>query len=188
MATRQYKLTTKQANELYQAFLHCAEGETRTRYQAVWLYGTGYPVPAIHKLTGCSRTRLMIWCRNYRQRGRTTLEDHRRGGNAAKLTPTQRQDLKRRLHQYTPREIFGSAHHSATGQFWTLEDLKPAIRSWYSVDYRSRSTLQTLLHASGLSYQRPARIFKSKRVQQIMEFEETLEKNSLTLHKLRPRP
>ena len=188
MAERKFKLTAKQSAQLHQAFLRCAVGETRTRYQAVRLYGMGYPVAEIQTLTGCSRTRLMIWSRTYRSQGLRALEDHRCGGNARKLSEAQYADLKRRLYQYTPRDLFGSSAHSPTGQFWTLPDLRRAIWHWYGIEYRSHSTLRNVFHRCAFSYQRPARVFKSKRLRQVMEFEEQLEKNSLTLHKLDPKP
>jgi hypothetical protein len=50
----------------------CKDAATGTRYQAVRLYGEGYPEKEIEQITGCSRTSLMEWCRAYR-------EDHSQG-------------------------------------------------------------------------------------------------------------
>ena len=64
MATRKFRLTDAQTAELRQAYDRTTDGPTRTRYQAVRLYGTGYPVAQIAEITGCSRTTLMDWCRH----------------------------------------------------------------------------------------------------------------------------
>src|SRR3712207_6169976 len=94
MAKREFTLTDAQEASLQQASLRTKDGPTRTRYQAVRLYGLGYPVPQIQEITGCSRTSLLDWCRLYRLRGVPGLVDGRRGGNRAKLTSAQR-DLVR---------------------------------------------------------------------------------------------
>jgi transposase len=102
------------------AYASCKDGPTRTRFQAVRLYGIGYSVVQIMDITGCSRTSLMEWCATYRQKGRTALLDQRRGGNRARLTKGQIQDLKDRLHTYTPSDLFGSRAATLDGQFWTI--------------------------------------------------------------------
>jgi hypothetical protein len=47
MATRQFHLTEIQVKELTNAYTNCKDGPIRTRYQAVRLYGTGYPVKEV---------------------------------------------------------------------------------------------------------------------------------------------
>ena len=54
MAIRQFRLTEEQAQELFNAFDSCKDGPTRTRYQAVRLYGTGYAVSEVKLITGLS--------------------------------------------------------------------------------------------------------------------------------------
>jgi transposase len=177
MAYRKFQLTTSQVRELIQAYTECDGGVLRTRYQAVRLYGTDYAVEEICALTRCSRTSLMEWCRAYHQHGLIGLRDGRVGGNSAKLTPAQRAELGQHIAAYTPRQVLGASTHTPTGHFWTVEDLQQAIVHWYGVRYASRSSYATLLHACGLSCQRPAKVFKSQRLLQVMEFEEHAEKN-----------
>jgi transposase len=87
------------------------------------------------EVTGCSRQSLMTWCRLYRQQGPDGLIDKRKGGNSAKLSPQQIQDLAQRLREHTPQQIFGAAAASPTsGQFWTVEDLRVAVGRWHGVD------------------------------------------------------
>jgi transposase len=177
MARRKFELTMSQVKELIQAYTECDDGALRTRYQAVRMYGTRYPVEEICALTRCSPTSLMEWCHAYQHHGLNGLHDGRLGGNSAKLTPTQRDDLLERLETYTPRQVLGSATHTTDGQFWTVEDLHQAIAQWYGVHYASRSSYSNLFHGCGFSYQRPAKVFKSQRLPQVMEFEENTEKN-----------
>src|SRR3712207_1987135 len=106
MAARTFILTQSQMVELRHAYERSKDGPTRTRLQAVRRYGSGYAVPQIQEITGCSRTSLMDWCRRYRTHGLTGLADRRLGGNRAKLTPAQRQTVRAKLHQYTPGQLF----------------------------------------------------------------------------------
>jgi transposase len=177
MANRKFHLTEAQVKELIQAFRDCGDGPLRTRYQAVRLYGSHYPVAEILALTRCSRTSLMEWCAEYAQAGLAGLTDGRLGGNDAKLSVQQRVELQHRLETYTPQQLFGSATQTPDGKFWTVEDLQHAIRHGWNVTYASRSSYYTLFHACGFSYQRPAKVFKSQRPLQLMDFEEHTEKN-----------
>lgn len=170
-------LTPEQTAELRQAYLRTKDGPTRTRYQAVWLYGTGYSVTQIQELTGCSRASLMHWCHRYRAQGSAGLVDGRSGGNRAKLTPEQRQTVRAKLHQYTPRQLFGADTATPDGQFWTVPDLKRAVQWWYGVTWDSSSSYLALLAACDFTYQRTQKVFKSRREVDVVTFEEQLEKN-----------
>ncbi len=170
-------LTPDQATELRQAYQRAKDGPTRTRYQAVWLYGTDYPVAQIQAWTGCSRASLMDWCRRYRTQGVDGLADQRVGGNRAKLTSDQRQMVRAKLHQYTPRQLFGPQAATPDGQFWTVPDLQRAVQRWCGVTWDSASSYLSLFAACGFSYQRTQKVFKSRREPDVMTFEEQLEKN-----------
>jgi len=176
MAKRQFQLTEEQVKELTQAYRGCRDGATRTRYQAVRLYGTGYPVEEVKEITGCSQTSLMDWCRIYRTQGPAGLVDKRRGGNRAKLKPAQLEELRIRLQQYTPADLFGSTAATADGQFWTVEDLQRATELWYGVCYQSRTSYYSLFDRCDFSRQRPAKAYKSRSEAKIAEFEEQFEK------------
>jgi transposase len=170
-------LTDAQAAELRQAYERTKDGPTRTRFQAVRLYASGYSVEHIQQITGCSRTSLMDWCRLFRSHGVAALRDHRLGGNRAKLTLQQREAVRVDLHLYTPRQLFGSDTATADGQFWTIPDLKRAVREWFGVTWDSPTSYRTLLIDSGFSYQRTQKVFKSRSERDILAFEEQLEKN-----------
>ena len=177
MATRKFTLTDAQTAELRQAYDRTKDGPTRTRYQAVRLYGTGYPVAQIAELTGCSRTSLLDLCRLYRTRGVADLVDGRLGGNRAKLTPHQRETVRAHLHQYTPRQLFGPETATPDGQFWTVPDLTRAVQAWFGVTWTSPSSYLALLADCGFTYQRAQKVFKSRSEGDVLAFEDQLEKN-----------
>jgi transposase len=177
MARRRLQLSEEQTKELAMAYISCKDGPTRTRRQAVRLYGIGYPVEQIRDITGCSRTSLMEWWAAYRREGSTALVDQRQGGNRARLTPEQIQDLKDRLHTYSPTELFGPTAASSDGQFWTIPDLQRAMEQWYGLRYQSRSSYHRYFQLCGFSHQRPTRVYKSRSETQVAEFEAQLEKN-----------
>jgi transposase len=169
-------LTKAQANDLLAAQTHTTHSPTCLRYQSVRLYGTGYPVASIQEITGCGRTSLMEWCVAYQTHGLDGLRDQRAGGNCRKLTPAQIADLADKLHQYTPRSLFGSEATTA-GDGWTLPDLRGAIQHWYGVTYQSDTSYRSLFRRCGFSYQRPARVFRSHRPQAVLDFDDQIEKN-----------
>src|SRR5712691_4635144 len=123
MARRKFRLTEAERKELLRAYRVCQDAGTRTRYQAVRLYGEGYPEQEIEQITGCSRTSLMEWCRAYREDHSQGLVDKRVGGNRAKLSKLQIEELQHTLHQYAPKERLGPKASTADGQFWTVADL-----------------------------------------------------------------
>ena len=177
MAKRKFTLTETERKELLQAYRTCKNAATRTRYQAVRLYGEGYPVEEIMQITGCSRTSLMEWCRAYREDHSQGLVDKRAGGNRAKLSKLQIEALQQMLYQYTPKERLGPKASTVNGQFWSVEDLALTVREQYGVEYQSRTSYSQLLHLCGFSYQKTEKVFKSRRETKVADFEEQLEKN-----------
>jgi transposase len=109
--------------------------------------------------------------------GVEALVDKRVGGNRAKLTPAEIEDLNRRLRVYTPGDLFGPTAATVDAQFWMLPDLKRAVQQWHGVSYQSNSSYYRLFGRCGFSYQRPTKAYKSRSATKIAEFEEQLEKN-----------
>ncbi len=173
MAKRKFTLTDKGLRELQQAYELSRNVGARRRYQAVRLYGEGYPVTEIEKITGCARASLMEWCREYLQNGVQSLVDKRLGGNSAKLTRLEIEDLSYRLREYTPRDLFGSE----TSQYWTVPDLKRAIQKWYAVAFRSPSSYLRMFGLCDFSYQKVEKVYKPRSERKVLDFEEQTEKN-----------
>ena len=178
MKTRTFVLNESESTALQAAYLHCRDADTKTRYQAVRLYGLGYRVAQICDLCGCSVRSLLYWTRAYSDRGITALVDHRDGGNAAKLTPEQIEAIAQQLHRYTPAQLLGKDHCTGSEQFWNLGNLASLLQRDYQVIYQSKTSLRTLLLKCELSLQRPAKVYKSHNQDKVIAFEEALEKKS----------
>ena len=178
MRTRSFRLTEEQATELQAAFVHCRDADTKTRYQAVRLYGLGHPVAQITDICACSPRSLLHWTRAYQEGGPSALVDHRQGGNRAKLTPGQIERLQNQLHQYTPAQLLGPEACVGQGQFWSVPDVACLLERDYGVLYQSPTSYRTVLQTCEMSYQRPAKVYKSRSEAKVMAFEEGLEKKA----------
>lgn len=176
MAKRKFKLTEAEVNELKGAYQQCRDGQTKIRYQAVRLYGTGQKVSDIEEISGCSRVSLMEWCRAYRQYGIAGLVDQRRGGNRAKLSGIELEQLQQQLAAYTPAQLLGAANCYADGQFWTVPELAKLVERDYQVKYNSDTSYRTLFKRCNFSCQRPGSQYWSRNELAVLEFEQQLEK------------
>ena len=176
MARDRFQVTEQQSKELQRAFTQAKDGATRTRLQAVRLYVQGYPTVEITQITGCNRSSLMEWCSKYRQSGVAGLAEHRGGPVRAKLKPQQVAELREKLRQYRPYDLFGPAAYTASGQHWTVEDLVQAVQRWYGIGWKSRASYHSLLAQCGFSYQRSEKVYKSRREKDVLEFEAMVEK------------
>lgn len=177
MSRQRFTISDEQAQELEQAYRGTKDADTRTRYQAVSLYMQGYATAEIFKITGTNQGSLMEWCRKYREKGIEGLEDHRGGRQAAKLSEEQIKELYQRLRDYQPRDVFGSATQTSSGEHWTVEDLRRGVEQWYGVTWKSRTSYLNLFAAVDFSYQRTEKVYKSRRERDVVDFEADLEKN-----------
>ncbi len=177
MNKRKFHLTPEKINELQGAYQQSSDGALKMRYQAVRLYGIGYSVAEVILITGCSRRRLMAWCRSYREYGVAGLIDRRVGGNSAKLSGSEVEVVQAKLHQYRPNQLLRSDEYSGSGEFWTVSDLAVWLEREFDVVYHSATSYRSLLKQCGLSRQRPAQQYKSRSEVKVMTFEEELEKN-----------
>jgi transposase len=177
MNKRKFQLSAEQNNELQGAYQQCGDGAMKMRYQAVRLYGIGYAADEVIKITGCSRRRLLAWCRSYRAYGVAGLFDRRVGGNSAKLSGNEVELVQAKLHQYRPSQLLRSDEYRGNGEFWSVSDLAVWLERDFAVVYRSATSYRTLLKRCGLSRQRPAQQYKSRSEAKVMAFEEALEKN-----------
>ena len=148
------------------------------RLQAVRLYGTGHPVPEIAEIVDTSPTSIYRWATWYRQGGWAELQSKYEGNqNAAKLSRDQKADLREKVHQHRPNEVLSPDVRVSQGQFWTVSDLKIAVKQWYGVTYQSLSSYRELFKACDFSVQRTAGQYRSQPSQEaIVGFEEQVEK------------
>jgi transposase len=177
MAKRRFELSPAQKAELQQGYQESRDGATRTRYQAVRLYGEGYAVAEIGHITGCARSSLMEWCDKYQAAGLNGLTEHRGGRRRAKLSLEQLAELDHKLRQYCPRDVLGSQTHTSSGQYWTVEDLAVVLERWYGVRWASRSGYHRVFAFCHFTYQRSEKVYKSRREADVADFEARLEKS-----------
>jgi transposase len=103
--------------------------------------------------------------------------DQRQGGNRALLNDTQLEDVRRRLHQYRPVDVLGlNGVATASGQHWTVPDLKQALQQWQGVVYQSDSSYRKLFERCSFSYQRTAKVFRSRSAEEVAEFQVSMGK------------
>jgi transposase len=176
MGTRTFNLSESEEQGLQVAYLHCADGPTRTRYQAVRLYGIGYSVDEVLQICGGSRRSLLEWCQRYRQEGITGLVDHRVGGNRSQLLLLEIEALSQLLQRHTPAQLLGSAV-TGDGTHWCVGDLQQVVFTRFGIRYQSQTSYRTLLARCDFSYQRATKQYKSRSEIKVMDFEEQLEKN-----------
>jgi transposase len=178
MARRQFQLTEDEITAFRQAEAQTRDVRELKRLQAVRLYGDGESVATIQKLVGCGPVSPRQWASEYRRGGLAALQSRWAVGNASKLSAEQRQDLFQKLEQYSPEQVIAPDVRVERGSFWTVSDLQMVIEQWYGVTYASPQSYRNLLHASGLSYQKVEKIYRSRPgAVQLADFEAELEKN-----------
>jgi transposase len=177
MAKRQFQLTEQEIAGFAQAEQQTRDVYELKRLQAVRLYGTGCGTQEIMNIVQCSESSVRQWVQRYKQTGLSGLQSQWQGGNANKLTPEQRADLKARLHGNRPDQVIEPAVRISQGEFWTVSDMQIVVRRWYGVTYRSDDSYRHLLHASGFSYQRTEQVYRSRPDDlTVSDFEARLEK------------
>jgi transposase len=178
MAKRQFQLTEEEIAAFRQTEAHTHDVRELKRLQALHLYGTGERVDAIQKLVGCGPASPRQWAIEYRRGGLEALKSRWAVGNAKKLSDEHRQDLFEKREQYSPEQVTAPAVRVEGGIFWTVSDLAIVVAQWYGVTYRSPTSYRNLLHASGLSYQKVEKVYRSQPgAVQLADFEADLEKS-----------
>jgi len=172
MAKRQIHLTEQEIGQLREAETHSDDKHARQRFQAIRLYGQGWPLKQIMDIVMAGESTIRQWAMAYRAKGLEGLRWQWQGQNANKLTEAQRQQVKARLHDYRPVDL-----HISQNEYWTVRDVRVAVKEWCGVVYPDESSYQSLLHACGLSYQRAAKVYRSHpSAAEIAQFESELEK------------
>lgn len=177
MAKRKFTLTEKEVGQFRHKEGIVEDVREMKRLQTVRLYGTGKATNEILEIVGGSWRSLMDWCQAYRQSGLAGLESKWQGQNAAKLSADQYAEIRERVNNYRPDQILPPDLRSSHGMFWTISDLKVAVKYWYNVSWRSKSSYRRLMHECGFSYQRTEKQYRSRyNMLRIADFEAALEK------------
>jgi hypothetical protein len=107
------------------------------------------------------------------------LVDKRVGGNRAKLTSDQIEQVQATLHGYTPDQKWGVGN-TVGGQFWTLADVRRLVLSVHEdcgVVFDSPTSYRTLLDTCDMTYQQTQGVYKHRSAHSVAEFDAQLEKN-----------
>ena len=179
MAQRHFELSKEQQRELKTAEQQVSKVGDVKRLMAVRLYAEGCPTIEIEALVGGDWRSLMRWCAAYRREGVGGVLDQRRGGNRAKLSREQRDQVRERLNSYRPDQLLPPSVRIEQGAFWTVSDLIVALYVWYDVSYQSDTSYRTLLHECDFSQQQTENQYRSRPSNEVIaEFEALLEKKS----------
>ena len=172
MAKRQLELTEAEIGAIRQAEEQTRDARELKRLQAIRLYGSGVQVAEIMDIVGAGESTIRQWAMAYRAQGVAGLRSRWQGNNARKLSDEQRALVKERVQQYRPVDL-----RLSEGVYWTVSDLRVAVEMWFGVIYQDETSYQTLLHTSGFSYQRAAKVYRSQpSAAAIAQFEAELEK------------
>jgi len=178
MARRKLTLDEQEVAALKQAADQTKDPGEVKRLQAIRLYGTGQPVADIAEIVDTSIASIYRWAGWYQQGGLAELQTKYEGNqNAAKLTRQQKADLREKLHQYQPGDVLSPDIRVSRGEFWTVSDLRVAVKQWYGVTYQSDTSCRQLFKECDFSLQRATGQYRSRASQQaVADFEEQLEK------------
>ena len=177
MAKRKLELTEQAAHEIRRAEMQSQDVRERQRLQAVRLYGIGMATELVLEAVNCSQRSIQRWVHAYCDKGVAGLKSGWSGQNAAKLSGDQRAEIKERLHQFSPDQVLAPDLRIERGQFWTISDLRVAIKHWYGVVYKSEDSYRNLLYECDFTYQHTQQVYRSRpSVQTIADFEAELEK------------
>lgn len=172
MATREFRLSEAAVKELERAEQSTEQVDELRRMQGVRLYGMGTAMAVISQVTQASERTVRRWVARYKEGEVEGLRERWQGGNNRKLNMEQRADLKARLQQYRPVDL-----QLSQAIYWTVSDLQTALERWYGVVYKEGDSYQALLHESGFSYQRSAKVYRSQpSAADVAQFEAELEK------------
>lgn len=184
MNNRQFKLSEQEQQVLQQREAVTTSVRELKRLQAVRLYGSGQALADVVKVVGSNSRTIQRWVRDYQDRGLAGLKPGWRGENAKKLSDGQRAEIVQRLQSYQPDQLLSGEVRLSRGEFWTVDDVRVAIKLWYGLTYRTNDSYRALLYEAEFSYQRAEGIYRSKPSQAAVAlFEAELEKKSSTFDK-----
>ncbi len=162
MKQRQFRLTDKAIQELKARESQTRDALELRRLQAVRLYGSDERIEGVQRVSGASRRTIQRWVEHYESRGIEGLKAGWVGGNRGKLNEEERTALGKDLRERRPSEVLAFEERVSTGEYWTIEDVKQWVEKRCGVRYRSLPSYHHLLTESGLSYQRPEHIYRSR--------------------------
>lgn len=135
----------------------------------------------LKRMEGASRTEIASflevnkdtvsnWITWYRKSGIAGLKSNWRGGNKYKLSPSQKEEVKKTVRKQTPKRLgYGR-------DFWDVPLLARYIEETYTVKYRSDRSYHRLFAFIGFTYHKPVKQDRKRRAKAVKEFEGKLRK------------
>ena len=177
MKQRKFRLSAEAVRQIEKREQETREALELRRLQAVRLYGSGEDIAVVQQVSGTSRRTIQRWVYSYEVNGLAGLTPGWKGGNHRGLTEAQRGVVMSQLHNQRPREVLAANEGCERDAFWTVDDVRRLVKKQYGVHYRSIRSYHNLLQASGLSYQRPEGIYRSRPSEAVIaDFEADAEK------------
>lgn len=172
MAKRQFHLSEEEISQFQRAEQATRETLELRHLQAVRLYGSGMEIREIMRVVNAGESTIRQWVMVYQRKGLAGLQAQWVGGNNRKLSAAQVAELKAYVQQYRPVDV-----QVSQAEYWTVSDLRVVVEQRYGVVYKDSDSYVSLLHASGFSYQRSAKVYRHKAsLAQVLAFEAELEK------------
>ena len=162
MAKRQFGLTVEAIVQISRREHETREALELRRLQAVRLYGQGEALSAVEHVSGASRRTILRWVSQYERAGLAGLKPGWAGGNHRGLSEAQWAAVGVQLREFSPTAVLGCDESAVGAAFWTVDRVRQLVETHYGVRYRSVRSYHRLLEASGLSYQRPEGIYRSR--------------------------
>jgi transposase len=177
MKQRKFKLSAEAVVQFEKREHETREALELRRLQAVRLYGSGVDIAVVQQVSMASRRTIQRWVDSYEARGLEGLKAGWKGGNHRSLSEAQRTALTHQLQNQPPNAGLATGEETPDDKFWTVATVRELVEQQYGVRYRSVRSYHALLHESGLSYQQPEGIYRSRPSQTVIaEFEADAEK------------
>lgn len=90
-----------------------------------------------------------------------TAKHHYCGPGNGKLSDCKLDQLKCKL-QHSPRQILPTGWQLNNPQYWTVPDLKRAVKLWFNVSWAHDSSYRNLFKKCNFAYNRKLKVFISK--------------------------
>ena len=177
MAKRKIEQAEQEIRKLRLAADNTKDAKEMKRLQAVRLYYDGRAVSDIVQIVECGERSLFRWVADYQREGIAGLKSKYKGGNSAKLSREQKNEIREKLHTYRPSQVLSPEVRISQGDYWMVSDLRIAVQEWYGVTYQTATSYRTLLKECGFSLQRAERRYRSRASEaEIADFEAEVEK------------
>ncbi|OIN93064.1 hypothetical protein COS81_02340 [candidate division WWE3 bacterium CG06_land_8_20_14_3_00_42_16] len=142
------QLISKEAELLKQHFRKSQQNLVRERAQTILTFNQGFSAHQISKLLLRNEKTVREWIKGYHKTGISSLFPNYQGDNAAKLTESQKQSLRKILSQKP-------SDYGIPSSFWDVSTLKSYIKAEFGVEYASAESYRLIFKLHNFSFHLP---------------------------------